>query len=74
VVPIAGTPRIIQGRIRHIEGNQLVLHAGTHFIVELPQDDAALGLTEGAIALNHMVNIVVFPGASFELAGVAAVG
>jgi hypothetical protein len=67
VAPIAGRPRTIQGRVRLIEGNQLVLHAGTPFLVDLPEGDATLSLLTGPIALNHMVNVVAFPGSRFEL-------
>ncbi len=67
VAPITGRPRTIQGRVRHIEGNQLVVHAGTPYIINLPEGDAPLSLLTGPIAVNHMINVVAFPGARFEL-------
>lgn len=66
VAPITGTPRIVQGRVRHIEGNQIVVHAGTSYIVDLPEKDMAMSLLTGQVAVNRMINIVVLPGARFE--------
>lgn len=68
ITPIYGTPRIIQGRIVHIEGNVLVMRAGTYIIVELPKNDDAIDLSEGAIKVGSIVNVVAEPGASIALA------
>ena len=65
VSPIFGPPRTIQGRVRKVDGNTLVVHAGAPFIVELPADDAGIGLSEGALAVGSMVNIMAMPGARF---------
>jgi hypothetical protein len=67
VAPITGRPRTIQGRVRMIDGNQLILHAGTSFLVDLPEGDAPLSLLTGPITLNQMVNVVAYPGSRFEL-------
>ena len=69
IVPIFGPPRIVQGRVRHIEPGQLVVHATVPFIFTLPQNESALDLPEGPIGLNIMVNVTVLPGASFEWLG-----
>jgi hypothetical protein len=69
ISPIIGPPRTIQGRVRYIDDRQMVLQAGANFIVELPADDAALDLNNGAIALNTMVNIVALPGVSMTIVG-----
>lgn len=66
--PIVGTPRIIQGWVLSGDARQLVVHAGAPFIVELPESEAAIELTEGPIAANRLVNIVLLPGATLELA------
>ena len=36
VSPIFGPPKIVQGRVRLIDGAYVVVHAGANFIVELP--------------------------------------
>jgi hypothetical protein len=68
VTPIMGPPRIVQGRVRAASDKQLIIRAGANFIVDLPADDAAIDLGNGPIAINTMVNVVVMPGATFELA------
>jgi hypothetical protein len=68
ITPLYGPPRIIQGRVRSIEGNSIVLHAGTEIHVDLPAEASAVELANGAIAVGGpMVNVVAFPGATFEL-------
>jgi len=68
VTPIFGTPRIVQGRIRHIDGNFVVIRAGLDIIIELPAADDALDLANGGLALGAMINVTLLPGATFELA------
>jgi hypothetical protein len=67
ITPIVGTPRIIQGWVKRIEGNQLIVQAGATFIVEVPLENSAIDLARGAIAVGRMVNVVAHPGASIEL-------
>jgi len=68
ITPIMGPPKIIQGRVKYADEQQLVIHAGATFIVSLPTADTAIDLDNGAIAVNTMVNVVALPGGSFELA------
>ncbi len=75
VSPIFGTPRTIQGRVRYIEAERaIVVQAGMPFTRELPAGDHARDLSNGAIAVGSMVNVIVLPGAMFEMVGVASVG
>ena len=67
VTPIIGTPRIVQGRVRHADDRQLVLVAGASFLIELPALDSAIDLPNGAITVGCMVNVTLLPGASLEL-------
>jgi hypothetical protein len=66
VTPIAGPPRIVQGWVLAGNERMLIVHGGANFVIELPADDAAIDLDEGALAVNKMVNCVLLPGASFE--------
>jgi hypothetical protein len=67
VSPIFGTPRTVQGRVRHAEEGAIVVQAGMPFVLELPAADHALDLNSGPITVGRMVNAIVLPGASFEL-------
>ena len=64
ISPIFGPPRIVQGRVRWGDARRLVVHAGCPIHVELPQNDNAIDLDEGAIEVGRMVNVVCLPGAS----------
>ena len=66
VQPIFGPPRIIQGRIKHLEERTLVVQAGAPIVVELPADEAAFDLAHGPLAVGVLVNVVALPGARFE--------
>jgi len=66
IAPIVGPPRIVQGRVRHLDESIIVVHAGAPIVVELPKDDAAYDLTEGPLAVGAMVNVVASPGARIE--------
>jgi len=67
--PIFGPPRTVQGRVRHVEDGAIVVQAGMPFVLELPSADHQLDLNNGPITVGHMVNAIVLPGATFELAG-----
>lgn len=67
VQPIFGPPRIVQGRIRWLDENHLVVQAGTHFLIDLPTDRSGIELSHGELAVNRLVNVVGLPGARFEL-------
>ena len=75
VTPIFGPPRILQGRVRHVEDGAIVVQAGMPFVLELPAADHALDLNNGPITVGRMANAIVMPGATFELvASPAAIG
>jgi hypothetical protein len=63
VTPLFGPPRIIQGRVRSATDKTLVVHAGTNFVVNLPQANDAMDLNNGPITVGSMVNVVALPGA-----------
>lgn len=67
IAPIFGTPRTIQGRVRHISDQAIVIHAGTPIVVELPPNNSAFDLANGPIGVGSLVNISAMPGATFEL-------
>jgi hypothetical protein len=75
VAPIVGTPRTVQGRVKYLSPIQLVVQAGTTFVVELPPQGqsseglATMELAGGPIAISSLVNVVALPGASFEYRG-----
>ena len=67
VAPIFGPPKIVQGRVKLIDGVYVVVRAGANFIVELPAGDSAIDLNSGAIVVGSMMNVVVLPGATIEI-------
>ena len=73
IAPIFGPPRTVQGRVQLVDGNQLVVHAGTSIVVTLPSEDVALDLSSGPIGVGTLVNFVALPGATIELLAPAAV-
>jgi hypothetical protein len=72
ISPIFGPPRIVQGRVRHLDEKEMVVQAGAPIIVELPADEDAYDLVRGDLTVGSLVNVVALPGARFELATVAA--
>ena len=72
VQPIFGPPRIIQGRVKYLDETQLVIHASTSIIVQLPADQNAFDLANGDLMVGSLANVVALPGASFALAVEAA--
>lgn len=66
VQPIFGPPKIIQGRVRAIEGSTLIIHAGAAFHITLPASPDAIDMNSGDIAEGSMVNVVALPGATAE--------
>ena len=72
VSPIFGTPRTIQGRVKHIGASEMVVTAGTNFVVSLPGKEHAFDLSNGDVAVGALVNVVALPGARFELLGPTA--
>jgi hypothetical protein len=68
ISPIFGPPRIVQGRVRCLSANVLVIHAGTNLMVELPASDSAFDLATGAIGMGSMVNATILPGGTLAMA------
>ena len=68
ISPIFGPPRIVQGKVRYLSANVLVIHAGTNLIVELPASDSAFDLASGAIGMGSMVNATILPGGTIAMA------
>jgi hypothetical protein len=66
ISPIFGSPRIVQGRVRALSERELVVHAGTPLVVDLPDDPNAIDLPNGPIRVGAMVNVAAMPGARFE--------
>jgi hypothetical protein len=72
IAPIFGPPRIIQGRVKHLEGREMVVHAGTPIVVELPAAESAIDPARGPVVEGALVNVTALPGATFELLEPAA--
>jgi hypothetical protein len=72
VSPIMGTPRIIQGRVKDVVDGEVTLNCGVVINVTLSAEPGAVELARGPIAVNALVNVVLLPGASAELAQQAA--
>lgn len=66
IAPIFGSPRTIQGRVKWLDSQLLVVQAGTNFVVEVPSADAAIDLANGIIELASLVNVTALPGATFS--------
>jgi hypothetical protein len=67
VSPIMGPPKIIQGRVREVDDQSIVVHAGATFVVALPGADNAIDLPHGPITVGNMVNVTAFAGATIEI-------
>ena len=67
VTPITGEPRVVQGRVMRADAARLVVQAGLSVTVELPQEATAYDLVNGPVGVGSLVNITLFPGASFEM-------
>jgi hypothetical protein len=69
VAPIFGPPRIVQGRVKWLDQNTLVVHAGPTFHIALPAADSAMDLTHGGIGVGSLVNVALMPGATLNRVG-----
>lgn len=72
VSPIFGPPKTIQGRVKYATDSELVVQAGTTFVVALPKEQDKYDLTSGDVAVGAIVNVVAMPGARIELLSSAA--
>ena len=66
IEPIFGKPRTIQGRVKAIDGQTLIVQAGIPLYVKLPAADSGIDLNDGSVTVGHMVNVMVMPGATYE--------
>lgn len=69
VAPIFGPPRIVQGRVRHLDGQTMVVQCGLSVHVTLPAAEAAYDLGSGPLAVGALVNVALLPGATVEAVG-----
>src|SRR5688500_13420203 len=74
VTPIVGPSRIVQGRVEYLSDRELVVHAGPHFVIDLPSNPSAIDLPRGPIAIGKLVNVTLLPGAWLELVNGAPPG
>jgi hypothetical protein len=68
ITPLFGPPKIIQGRVRAMAKDWLVVQAGTVITVDLPDSDIVYDLANGDITVGAIVNVTAFAGGTFELA------
>ncbi len=66
ISPIFGPPRTVQGRIRYLDDNQMVIQAGVPIVVRLPSDPDAYDLVRGPLTVGILVNIAAQSGGTFE--------
>ncbi len=65
--PIAGTPKILQGRVKDLTDDRVTLDSGVIVNVSLPTTTpGAIELARGPITENALVNVVLMAGASAE--------
>lgn len=69
IVPIFGPPKTVQGLVRAIDGNTILIHAAAPVYVELPRNDDGIDQDVGPITLGKMVNVICEPGATGEIIG-----
>lgn len=69
ITPLAGTPKVVQGRVKSVEGKKLIVQAGATVCVELPEQSSAFDLKNGELRPGVMVNVTTVAGARFEVAG-----
>ena len=66
ITPIQGPPRIVQGRVKYLDQQVMVVQAGVPVLVQLPPNDNQYDLNSGPLAVGALVNATLLPGASFE--------
>src|SRR2546423_4851241 len=67
IEPIFGPPRRIQGRIRYMDDQAMVLQCGTPIIVGLPADPNVYALPAGPLSIGMLAHVALLPDATFEL-------
>ena len=68
VTPILGPTRIVQGRVTDVTEGGLAVQAVATVNVTLPKTPGLVEMARGPIAQGSLVNVVLQPGATFELA------
>ena len=68
IAPITGTPRTMQGHVRFCEGQTIIVHAGVPVAITLPTNNSGVDLNNGPLGIGTLINAMVMPGVSFELA------
>lgn len=66
IQPLFGPPRVVQGRVKTVEGNSITVQAGALVRIDLPREANGLDLKNGPIVPGAMVNATIMPGARFE--------
>lgn len=72
VTPIIGPTRILQGRVRATGPGEIALQCTAYFNIKLPTIPGSVEMACGPIQEGSLVNAVLLPGATFELAPVPA--
>jgi hypothetical protein len=69
IEPIFGPPRKIQGRVRYLDNEKMVVQTGAPFIVALPADPAAYDMCHGMLTVGDLVNVSLAPSGTIECLG-----
>ncbi len=67
VSPIMGPPKVLQGRVKDVSGDQITLNCGVVMNITLSTEPGAIEMANGPIAANGLVNVILMAGASAEL-------
>jgi hypothetical protein len=62
----------VQGRIKFLDNQMMVVQAGVPVVVKLPTDDSAYDLNNGPLTVGCLVNATLMPGVAFQPAAVGA--
>jgi hypothetical protein len=71
-VPIIGPTRIVQGRVTDVAEGELAVNGVAVVNVTLPRTPGAVEMARGPIAQGSLVNVVLEPGATIEVAAALA--
>jgi hypothetical protein len=58
--------------VKYLDEKEMVIHASTPIIVQLPADDDAFDFANGDLTVASLVNVVALPGAKFAQLAEAA--
>ena len=68
IQPLQGEPRVVQGKVKSVDGSTIVVQASAPIHVQLPAERTSFDLKNGQLAPGVMVNLTLMPGARFEKA------